>query len=178
MNVTCADAQEMVQKQCDGEALPPDLEAALESHLAVCPACRAYGRDLSSIVNLIQRLPVERAPDGFVSAVMRQVAAPTPLARLGWLWAPTVGLAGLLLLVYQTLMRPGVSLLNLSAALAEWASLVDWSNLSSFVDAPSLFAWHVSSEFLVGASLLMIAVFGLMARAIARPPATGMPIRG
>ena len=61
--------------------------------------------------------------------------------------------------------------------MAEWAALIDLNNLSSLLDATSLFAWSIGAGLLIGISLLTIAVFAIMAQAIGKPPALSGPAR-
>ena len=51
-NITCDEALELISARLDG-ALSPDGEAALEAHLAQCPACGALLADLEEILSLI-----------------------------------------------------------------------------------------------------------------------------
>jgi hypothetical protein len=87
------------------------------------------------------------------------------------------GVVGVLVLLYQTIAVHGVSLLTLPRALSEWAGLIDLSRIDTLLQATSLFAWSVGAELLLGISLVILAVFAMMARVMARPPAIHMAAR-
>jgi len=193
MNTTCAPARGLVQRRLDGDALVTREQEILAEHLAACPACRSFALDLERVVDIIEHLPAESAPPALVGSIMLRVPAAQSQAavRSGWLerigqrlprfigqsWALLAGLAGLLILIYQTVAVRGVSLLNLPGAFAEWVGLVDLSHLESLLQATSLFAGSVGAELLVGVSLVVVAIFAVMAQALAHPPATRMLAR-
>jgi predicted anti-sigma-YlaC factor YlaD len=187
MNTECTTARDLIQRRCDGERLADLEQALLATHLAGCAACRGFAVDLERVTTLVERLPREQARRTFVAGVMQQVPI-RPLeqarqregswqGRIGRSWAPMAGLLGLLVLAYQTVAIHGLSLLNLPGAIAEWAALVDITHLDSLMQATSLFAWSVGAELLLGISLVIVAVFAMMAQAIARPPALHATVR-
>jgi len=185
MDARCERVREMIQVRLDGQALQQHERETLTSHLDACTACRAFARDLERAVSLVQRLPSEAAPPALVSQIMQRVPlsqrAPSTqtrwLERVGASWAPLAGLAGVLLLTYQTAVARGMSLINLPRAIGEWAELIDLSNVESLLQATSLFAWSVSTELLLGLTLVIVAVFAMIAQAMARPPSLGVPPR-
>jgi predicted anti-sigma-YlaC factor YlaD len=175
----CVHMQEMIQRRLDGDRLAQQDEDRLAAHLVSCTTCRSFAHDLERVAGLVKRLPLEPAPRTLEDQVMQQVAVhhapPNRLAAgLEWVgrsWAPLAGLAGTLVLIYQIIAVHGVSLLDLPSALAEWAALVDPTHLESLLQATSLLAWSVGAELLLGISLVIVAVFAVMAQAVARPPA-------
>ncbi|HRX87057.1 MAG TPA: zf-HC2 domain-containing protein [Phycisphaerae bacterium] len=52
---TCAAARDAWHAACDGE-LAADAQAALDAHVAACPACRAYIDDLAAIAGALAEL--------------------------------------------------------------------------------------------------------------------------
>ena len=185
MNTECNRVRDLIQRRLDGDRLAESEQAMLTTHLAGCDECRGFAVDLERITSLVEHLPLERAPRSFVASVMqhvpvRQVEPAAQAAwrgRIGQSWAPLAGLLGLLVLAYQTVAVHGLSLLNLPGAIAEWAALIDLTNLGSLLQATSLFAWSVGAELLLGVSLVIVAVFAMMAQVVARPPALGATVR-
>ena len=185
MKTQCVRMQEVIQQRLDGDRLAQRDADILSAHLAMCSACRSFAGDLERVTGLVERLPVEPAPLGFVAQVMQQAPLrqaqrarqPAWLERIGRSWAALAGLAGVLVLIYQTIAVHGVSLLNLPGAIGEWAALVDLTHLESLVQATSLFAWNVGAELLLGVCLVIVALFAIMAQAVARPPAVNLTTR-
>jgi predicted anti-sigma-YlaC factor YlaD len=185
MNTTCESVRELLQQRMDGDLRTFGQDDLVTGHLITCAACRSFKRDMERVVGVIEHLPVQHASPAFVSRVMaslpeRQKEAPRVslwLDRLARWWAQEAGLLGLLILIYHAMIAHGVSLLNLPSAVGEWVALVDPSNLSSLVDATSLFGWNLGPEFLIGISLLMIAVCAMIIQVIGKPPAIRMSAR-
>jgi hypothetical protein len=109
----CTDYLDAIGELVDG-TLPPGERAALDAHLAACPACRALARDLERIRSTASALDRLRPPD---EAWLRLAARlpdagrrPRVVPRWPWLAAAavlvlTVGLAFVLL---DRLPSPGV----------------------------------------------------------------------
>ncbi len=66
--MTCHEARELLSALLD-EALSPEESAPLEAHLATCTECRGELERLRRTVALVQALPPEHAPSGFVDRV-------------------------------------------------------------------------------------------------------------
>jgi len=77
--VTCHDARELFSALVD-EVLTPDERPGLEAHLAGCPECRRELERFRQAVGLVQALPADRAPAGFVDRVLA-AARPEPWPR-------------------------------------------------------------------------------------------------
>jgi len=187
MKTACATMHDLVQRRLDGEHISENEQDALSTHLVTCSDCRAFEHDLKRIMGLVDDMPVEKAPEGFVVRAMAQIPAPEtqPARAAAWLhrlvrwpkaaWAPALALAGVLMLLYHAFATRGVSLLNLPAALGEWAGLIDLTNLSSVGQAVALFASNTAPEMLFGVSLLVVAVFAMMVQTLSKPPVTHLP---
>jgi predicted anti-sigma-YlaC factor YlaD len=180
MRTICDHVRAIIQRQMDGDAIAQRDAQSVEAHLAACAACRSFTHDLTRIVGLVERLPAVAAPPGMAVRVIEQATAPSPerrpqawLWRMGHAWTLWAGVAGFAILLYQMGTRRGLSLLNLHKAISEWLSLIDLSNLGSLLQATSLLSWSVGVELLLGMSLLLVALFGIMAQAITRPPTLG-----
>jgi predicted anti-sigma-YlaC factor YlaD len=88
----CTSARRLINDSLDG-ALRPDRAADLTKHLAGCPACRAFARDLESIVGQAGKLP-GLEPSGrvwqkIVSGIRtpRIEEAVRPARAFGWRYA-------------------------------------------------------------------------------------------
>jgi anti-sigma factor RsiW len=72
----------------EGELLPAEARA-LEAHLASCPACRAFARDVSAMDGLVGEALLARAATRdfapFVDEVMAKVGHGRRRGLLGWL---------------------------------------------------------------------------------------------
>ena len=178
MNATCDQIRDLLQRRLDGDVLERSQSDAILAHLAECDDCRWFDRDMARMLSAVELLPVQRASPAFASQVMAALPArqgkldPWPgwATRLGRVWAPLAAVAGLLILIYHAVVVHGVSLFTLGSAVSEWANQIDLSNLSSLMDATSSFAWSLDALFLLGISLMVVAIFAIMAQAIARPP--------
>lgn len=82
MNRDCAAARLLLGARLDGLALDPQDDAALATHLAACPACRALARDLAAEDRTLVALwrPIA-APEGFATRVLAALP-PRPVRRL------------------------------------------------------------------------------------------------
>ena len=58
LDLACRDVVELVSDYLDG-CLDPPLAAAVERHLALCPACIEYVRQLRQTIGLLGHLPEE-----------------------------------------------------------------------------------------------------------------------
>lgn len=185
MNSACAMMRDLVQRRLDRDGINTKEQRALAAHLATCSDCRTFEHDLQRVMGLVEELPIETAPGGFVGRVMAQMPAPDSgttapavwLHRLVRVWAPGLALVGFLILLYHAFVTRGVSLLNLPAAIGEWARLIDLTDLSSVGSAVSLFASNTAPEMLFGVSLLVVAVFAMMVQALSKPPVTHLAAR-
>ena len=117
--------QREVNEYLDGRLQPRD-RSAFESRLAEDPGLAAELRDTRLVVDLLQQLPPETAPDRLVVGVMAEIRAePAPVARpwLRWLDAvrrpPKLALAAATVLVLigaQVALKDDVRPLDLSVA--------------------------------------------------------------
>ncbi len=71
---TCDEIAALLSASLDGE-LTAEEQAALDEHLAVCPACRALLEELRSLQTAAANMEEIPAPAGFAAAVMAAVAA-------------------------------------------------------------------------------------------------------
>jgi hypothetical protein len=81
MNRDCAAARLLLSVRLDGLAPDPQDDAALATHLAACPACRVFARDLAVQEQTLVGLwsPVA-APEGFARRVIAALP-PRPIRR-------------------------------------------------------------------------------------------------
>jgi len=116
--------QREVNEYLDGR-LAPRARAAFESRLAEDPGLAAEVRSTRDLVDLLQAMPSETAPDGLVCGVMAELRAePTPVVRpwLNWLDAlrpPRLAFAAaalMLLVGVQVTLKEEARPLELSAA--------------------------------------------------------------
>jgi anti-sigma factor RsiW len=123
--MNCDEAVRTLHEELDG-TLPADARAALDTHLAHCPACAALAADLRALTRTARSLPLDLAPardlwpeiaarldDGSASQP-RASAAPIPFAgragatpshgalRRHWPLATAAGLGGALLASFLT----------------------------------------------------------------------------
>lgn len=185
MRMVCATVQGLIQRHLDGEVLDTREQGLVAAHLVTCADCRAFRQDVELIIGVVERLPVEPVPQGFVSSVMESIPAargrvqspPVWSDRLARLWAPIAALIGMAILLAQTASVHGVSLLNLPSAIVEWTEIVDWSNLESMISATSLLALSLDAGFLLGISLLVVAIFAMIVQILASSPSSGVAAR-
>lgn len=183
MKTACATMHDLVQRRLDGDDISENEQGALAAHLAACSDCRSFEHDLGRIMGIVEEMPIERSPDGFVGRVMVQIPAPEAqtsataawVHRLVRVWAPALALVGFLILMYHAFAMHGVTLLNLPAAIGEWAALIDLTDLSTVSNAVTLFASNTAPEMLFGVSLVVVAVFAMMVQALSKPPVTHVP---
>lgn len=57
-HVACVDLVELLTDYLEG-VLPPDEEAAVEAHLALCPPCRVYLDQMRATIAVLGSVPVE-----------------------------------------------------------------------------------------------------------------------
>lgn len=83
-SITCDEALELISARLDG-ALSPDGEAALEAHLAQCPACGALLADLEEIHAALDGAeevpPPADLKDKIMAAVAREQVVPLPAPK-------------------------------------------------------------------------------------------------
>ena len=185
MRSTCSSVRVLVERRLDGERLGESEERELGMHLPECAECRAFAADLRFILDIVERLPRQMAPQDLQVRIMEQIPERTSapalrigwLQRLGWAWAPVAGMAGVLLLIYHTMIAPGVSLLTLPQAISEWAAMISMADLGSLVNATSLLSWSVGVEMFLALALVLVGVFGVMAHVLTRQPAALLATR-
>lgn len=103
--ITCDEALELISARLDG-ALSPDGEAALEAHLARCPACGALLADLTELHAALDGAEEVPPPADLKDKIMAAVAAeqvvpfPAPKKRRpGWrVWGSAAAVLALALL--------------------------------------------------------------------------------
>ena len=61
-DIACVELVELLTDYLEG-ALPPDEVAAVEAHLEVCGACRAYLAQIRATVDALGSVPVETLSD-------------------------------------------------------------------------------------------------------------------
>jgi len=59
------------------------LQQAIERHLARCPACAQFARQMDSLARHLHSLPSRQAPEGFALTVKRRMQAQQPRPRIG-----------------------------------------------------------------------------------------------
>ncbi len=109
--LSCDDAREALSAALDGE-LDPAEAAALEAHLAACPACAERGDRLAEVRDAFRSLTPAAPPRDLASAVMERIrageagappteATPAPAspAISGRRWRSTARVAAALLLI-------------------------------------------------------------------------------
>lgn len=70
--MACQRYYELISQRLDGE-LTEDEQQELESHLAVCPSCRALDQQLSGLHESFSDLEEVPAPEGFAQGVMDRI---------------------------------------------------------------------------------------------------------
>jgi len=59
------------------------LQPAIERHLAQCPACAQFARQMDSLIQRLHNLPALQAPEGFALTVKRRMQVDEPRPRIG-----------------------------------------------------------------------------------------------
>jgi len=72
MKPSCKEIQQMILARQQGGALPSSEIEALEHHLAVCPACRSFERDVTRIFEGIEADSLPSLPDEFFLEMRRE----------------------------------------------------------------------------------------------------------
>ena len=86
--MTCHETRELFSALVD-DALDARERSALDAHLVGCADCRRELDRFQRTVALVQALPAERAPAGFVDGVIgRAQPAPWPTRLLRGLFVP------------------------------------------------------------------------------------------
>jgi anti-sigma factor RsiW len=83
--LTCREMVELVTEYLEG-AMPPELRAVFEAHLAVCPGCSAYLQQMRQTVALLGTIPEESVPSeamGELIAAFRSWRAGQPSSPAG-----------------------------------------------------------------------------------------------
>jgi tetratricopeptide (TPR) repeat protein len=95
--MNCQEAQTLLDELVDGPLADAGQAAALEAHLADCPACRADRDSLQAMVARTRALPRERTPGRDLwPEIARQLERRSPARR--WVVAALPAAAALLLL--------------------------------------------------------------------------------
>lgn len=98
----CEQALELISAKLDG-ALTTEESAALEGHLAACPACRALLADFETLHEELPRL-ADQPPAGMKQDIMMAVrqskATPFQGKKRQWRWKSLASLAAVLVLVF------------------------------------------------------------------------------
>jgi len=88
MTMDCKRFEKHLNAYVDG-AVPPALQAAMQTHTASCPACRRKIEALTQIGDVLRAaVPLPPVPEGFANRVMARAAAekpPVPLRLVPWL---------------------------------------------------------------------------------------------
>lgn len=98
----CDQALELLSAEIDG-ALTAEESAALEEHLAACPACRALLADFESLHTELPRLaaqPPAGLKDDIMAAVRQSKVTPFQGKQKQWRWRSLASLAAVLVLVF------------------------------------------------------------------------------
>lgn len=98
----CEQALELLSAKID-RALTAEESAALEEHLAACPACRALLADLESLHAELPRLaaqPPAGLKDDIMAAVRQAKVTPFQGKQKQWRWRSLASLAAVLVLVF------------------------------------------------------------------------------
>lgn len=98
----CDQALELLSAKIDG-ALTAEESAALEEHLAACPACRALLADFESLHTELPRLaaqPPAGLKDDIMAAVRQSKVTPFQGKQKQWRWRSLASLAAVLVLVF------------------------------------------------------------------------------
>lgn len=88
MKMDCTRFKKRLHGYVDG-AVPPALQAAMQTHAASCPTCRREVESLTQIGAVLRAAaPLSPVPEGFSGRVMARAAArktPAPLRLAAWL---------------------------------------------------------------------------------------------
>jgi anti-sigma factor RsiW len=83
--MNCAGIESLICDYVDG-TLAPGPRAAVESHLAECPACAELARDAAAAVQFMERAADVGPPQELVSQILFH--SPWRRYKSGWLWQP------------------------------------------------------------------------------------------
>ncbi len=87
MNMTCDQAQAMIQERIDGQMVDGTERNAMELHLQSCDACRRFQADMLEIHEGLGSLPELEFPDDALEEVWdRTVRSPSRGASGHWRW--------------------------------------------------------------------------------------------
>ena len=98
----CDQALELISGKIDG-VLTAEESAALEEHLAACPACRALLADLEELHHTLPELapqPPAELKDNIMAAVRQSKVTPFQGKKKQWRWRSLASLAAVLVLVF------------------------------------------------------------------------------
>jgi anti-sigma factor RsiW len=71
--LTCRDGAELLMDYLEG-ALPDDVRAAVDAHLAACPKCVAFTRAYRETPRILRESTAFEIPDGLVDSLQRFLA--------------------------------------------------------------------------------------------------------
>lgn len=106
--IGCETARRLLNERLDGEIAPAEA-LDLEVHLSGCPDCREVASGLEAVTAGLQRLPLERMPEGDMEAVLaRTVGDGASPARSEdrWAWRPGVILSAAAAVLAFALIAP------------------------------------------------------------------------
>jgi len=83
------------------QELAPEQRQAVEEHLQVCEACRAYVEEVRALEHLLAEAPRVNPPPSLRANILQQTVYASRRRRLTWRWFPALVpvLAGLLLVL-------------------------------------------------------------------------------
>lgn len=118
--MTCRHAENWMQTGLDGRLTPPE-RAALDAHLAACPACQTAWREYRALARIstawARAAGTNDGGDAFTAAVLSRLAAPRPMpvSPFGWpAWG--VGSFAALLALAVVWFWPGVAVAPIPTA--------------------------------------------------------------
>src|SRR5580704_3088934 len=87
--MTCAEFDILLCDYSDG-TLRPEERAAVESHLAACPACAQLAADVAGVTGFIERVAILEPPSELVTRILHQIPNGKQAERRSW-WAKLTG---------------------------------------------------------------------------------------
>jgi len=99
----CATTRKWIQRQLDGDSLPPKLKEKFNAHLKSCKLCNLFAKQLSETVEMVQTIPYPAPSLGFQARLMRSLGlAPLPV-WLRWFTGFALGFVSLWIISLITL---------------------------------------------------------------------------
>jgi anti-sigma factor RsiW len=147
--MNCADCEILICDYVDGRLAGAE-KAALESHLAECPACAELARDSAEAVAFMERAAVVEPPPELITRILFEgpwrTAAPRPAGLRRWL-------SGALGQVLQPRLAMGMAMTVLSLAMllkfTKPLTAEDWKpeRVWARVDSKAHYAWGRTVKF-------------------------------